>query len=548
MNRTPDNVTLSDEESSESVLSVQDEFRHLLSEAHKDPRTGRAFEDALQRTAFLDMCRTKREGLSLRQQDVAEAMATSQSAVSDFEAGRSDPQVGTAQRYARALGCRFDFALTDAKIPYFGAGSHAAFQEMIAAATLSPLLTTLVRNSEENARTLEALSNALAANQSLAVPPGVIKGMLNHLQDVGWASSNDDDVYTLENKAAHVIGLSLHSDRLCGVLIDLTGSTVGQITAELEDTSPDEVLRKSLFTVKYLFSLSSKPVLGVGVAVAGVVDSRDGIVRQATELSTLEGDDWRDVAFEQLLERRIHDEVSPHLRVVVENDANCLAAKEYLTTGSDSVATFLLTNVGVGAGFVFDGRPLHGARSSAGEIGHFIVDKDGRQCRRAKDHGGCLETLAIPDGILDELRLPYRTPEERIGSLAAVNKAIISGEETAISVVRNAGQSLGTAISLSMAFLDPSHVSVYASQFVAGPDQSGEIFRKGVCDVLTESFCAHVTRYEFAQPSWSELADDTVAVAAAQTAFWHFLRRPQRWAPSVFPATNTGTSSLLQAV
>jgi transcriptional regulator with XRE-family HTH domain len=43
------------------------------------------------------------QGIS--QAEVASAMGTTQSAVSDLERGATDPRLSTLQRYARAVGC-----------------------------------------------------------------------------------------------------------------------------------------------------------------------------------------------------------------------------------------------------------------------------------------------------------------------------------------------------------------------------------------------------------------------------------------------------------
>ena len=48
----------------------------------------------------------RRRQLGLTQRDVAERMGTTQSAVSDLEAGRTDPRWSTVQRYAAAIGAR----------------------------------------------------------------------------------------------------------------------------------------------------------------------------------------------------------------------------------------------------------------------------------------------------------------------------------------------------------------------------------------------------------------------------------------------------------
>lgn len=69
-----------------------------------DPEIKVAFEDAQMRSDITERLRGVRKEGRFSQRAVAEAMGTTQSAVSDFERGETDPQLSTIQRYARAVG------------------------------------------------------------------------------------------------------------------------------------------------------------------------------------------------------------------------------------------------------------------------------------------------------------------------------------------------------------------------------------------------------------------------------------------------------------
>ena len=71
-----------------------------------------ALEDAQLRSRLLQSCLTRRRELGLTQTSVAQAMGTTQSAVSDLEAGGTDARLSTLQRYARALGLRLTVGVT----------------------------------------------------------------------------------------------------------------------------------------------------------------------------------------------------------------------------------------------------------------------------------------------------------------------------------------------------------------------------------------------------------------------------------------------------
>lgn len=72
----------------------------------EDPEFKAAFEDAQVRSDVSDCLRDVRKREKISQRDVAKAMGTTQSAISDFERGETDPQLSTIQRYARAVGAK----------------------------------------------------------------------------------------------------------------------------------------------------------------------------------------------------------------------------------------------------------------------------------------------------------------------------------------------------------------------------------------------------------------------------------------------------------
>lgn len=70
----------------------------------EDPAVAAQFEDAEARSSLRAALVAQRRSASLTQKDVARAMETTQSSISQFERGSSDPHLSTVQRYARAVG------------------------------------------------------------------------------------------------------------------------------------------------------------------------------------------------------------------------------------------------------------------------------------------------------------------------------------------------------------------------------------------------------------------------------------------------------------
>lgn len=88
--------------------AVEDDDRDVVDfdELATEPGFAEAMADAEARAALRLTLIQARKACGLTQKDVAGAMETTQSAVSDFERGGTDPHLSTLQRYARAVGAR----------------------------------------------------------------------------------------------------------------------------------------------------------------------------------------------------------------------------------------------------------------------------------------------------------------------------------------------------------------------------------------------------------------------------------------------------------
>jgi glucokinase len=133
-------------------------------------------------------------------------------------------------------------------------------------------------------------------------------------------------------------------------------------------------------------------VTSAGVAIPGMLDSDRRHSRRLPNFP-LEWDDL-DVpsALESALEAR-----HIHLRIHIENDANCYALGERSAGEARGVSDFVTFTMGtgIGCGIVTGGKLLTGAHGMAGEGGHLVVSGDAPCGCGGKGHS---ETLAAADG------------------------------------------------------------------------------------------------------------------------------------------------------
>lgn len=122
-------------------------------------------------------------------------------------------------------------------------------------------------------------------------------------------------------------------------------------------------------------------VVGVGIAVPGLVRPHEGVVARAPHLL------WHD---EPVAERYAAAFGVP---AAVDNDANtALAAETLFGAGRDRADLIYLngSTSGIGGGVLVAGAVLRGADGFAGELGHTLVSPGGEQCHCGRS--GCLET------------------------------------------------------------------------------------------------------------------------------------------------------------
>ena len=175
---------------------------------------------------------------------------------------------------------------------------------------------------------------------------------------------------------------------------------------------------------------SNRPVLGMGLGMAGGIDRRSGVCRFSPFLG------WRDVPLRQMLEKRLG------LPVVIENDVNTFTMAEKWFGAGVGVSDFLVVTLGrgIGMGMVLNGQLYRGGCGGGGEFGHTTVAPDGPQCDCGKK--GCLETFASDPAILQRMR-------SSLGRDITMEQAVAlarQGDAVAHSIFAAAGRTLGTAI------------------------------------------------------------------------------------------------------
>lgn len=270
------------------------------------------------------------------------------------------------------------------------------------------------------------------------------------VQEVAQAPSNGGRpalLIGLVGSAGRAIGVKVAADHLALVNARLDGQMLTSRTVPFDAEAADALPRLAEALTAYAVpDPELPPLLGVGVAVPGVVRSPDTGTVTADVLR------WRQLP------------VGRHLRgvlglpVVVENDVNALAVAEVLYGHGREVSDFLVLTIGrgIGMGLVTDGSIYRGGRGGAGEFGHVPIDPDGPTCECGRR--GCLEALIGETALV-------RAARERdvLGSgqgLSALAEAADRGDPAAVGIFAAAGRLLGRAVAGAANMLDPDRIVV----------------------------------------------------------------------------------------
>ncbi len=128
-------------------------------------------------------------------------------------------------------------------------------------------------------------------------------------------------------------------------------------------------------------------IIGIGIGVPGPVSSK-GVVNKCVNLG------WGVFNIAEELSKLTG------LPVKAGNDANVAALGEFWKGGGAGCENMIMATLGtgVGGGIVVDGRVLHGAHGSGGEIGHLVMNRDEEAvCGCGKR--GCAEQYCSATGV-----------------------------------------------------------------------------------------------------------------------------------------------------
>jgi len=237
-------------------------------------------------------------------------------------------------------------------------------------------------------------------------------------------------------ESALVLAFDIAVDSLAVALVGLGGEALDLVRVQRPrgHSSVSEVVDQLAEQARLVRARSgSDTLIGIGVAVAGVVRRSDGFVAMAPNLG------WRDVPLGAPLARAL--EATVPIWIANEADLGALAElRRGAAIGADDVL-YLSGEVGVGGGLIVDGRPLTGVAGFGGEVGHVPVNPDGAACQCGSV--GCWETEVGEEALLRRAGHP---PGGGWAEVDAVLEEARAGSTVALGAFEAVGRWLGLGL------------------------------------------------------------------------------------------------------
>lgn len=257
------------------------------------------------------------------------------------------------------------------------------------------------------------------------------------------------------------IGIDLGGTK---ILIALVNKETGEILSFVKkktkkDKGPKNIMRKMIEGIEELLEETKKDIKdirSIGVGSAGQIDRENGIIIAAPNL------DCYDLHIKEILTEHFD------IPVYVGNDVEIAGLGEQKFGAGKGCDDFVCIFVGTGVGstIIKNEKIITGATGTAGEIGHMIVDLNGRQCN-CGGHG-CLEAYASRsaierriEGALKKGRksciLDYLETGKSISS-SMIQKSIEREDELVLQYVTEASEYLSGGIASIINFINPEKI------------------------------------------------------------------------------------------
>ena len=208
--------------------------------------------------------------------------------------------------------------------------------------------------------------------------------------------------------------------------------------------------------------------------------------------------------------------------VALTNDANAAAMGEMMYGVAKGMKNFIMITLGtgVGSGIIIDGKVVYGHDGFAGELGHVIAVRDGRQCGCGRK--GCLEAYTSATGVARTAREWLDTSDEpsllrKLDKITSkdVYDAAKEGDKLALRVFDFTGKLMGQCFADFIAFSAPEAIVLFG-----GLTKAREFLEKPILESMEENTLSMWKGK--VKLLFSQLKESDAAILGASALAWEF--------------------------
>lgn len=248
----------------------------------------------------------------------------------------------------------------------------------------------------------------------------------------------------------------------------------------------------------------------LGVAAPGSIDPVNGIVRYSNNV--------------KMSNYPLADELRSRLpirKVYLENDANAAALGEAKAGAGKGYSNLVMITLGtgVGGGIVIDGKLYSGFNHCGAELGHTVIEVDGRVCSCGRK--GCFEAYSSATGLVNMTKEKMTEDENSLmwklvnNNLEKVNgrtafDAAKKGDESGLAVVNMYIKYLACGLTNLVNIFQPEVLCIGGG--VCG---EGDYLLKPLVEIIRKSEYGAENQTNFSQIKIAELGNNAGIIGAA---------------------------------
>lgn len=308
------------------------------------------------------------------------------------------------------------------------------------------------------------------------------------------------------------VGINIGTKNTLIGIVDETGNVVNNLTiATNTKDNTSKFTEEMIASLKNLFeNLAGAQISGIGITAPNA-NEQNGSIGQSSELAIK-----NPIPIVEILKKGFPEITNINLA----SEANALAISEIYYGGAKGLKNLIMVNIGpeLEAGFVIDGKTVLGKNGMAGQLGHFTVTPEGRECSCGQF--GHLDAYCSSTGMIRtalELLAHHNATESLLANKSFLQltakdlfEAAKKNDEIALTVYEITGDILGQALA------DAAHITGPEAIFLFGaPLAAGELLLKPIRESMENRLIPSLKNKIKLQPSQLRMALAPIVAASA---------------------------------